>query len=256
MSYRRSPIRDPRTVARDIPGISDLLFPQLTPGLVAHLNKRARSCAGVEAVPYELVKASSLRRAMLFEVAFVRGQHILNGRAESDWDECLKIATIRQQRHFDASLPESLQEVDIAVADWVGHNMAKMLKEVLISGPGQELIHSPPIVGYMWIASSEGDFSLGKHLIEIKCTNNNFGSADFRQVLMYWLLSYAASIERDSNEWEKCILLNPRLNHMVEVSFDEIIELSAAGRSKVEIIEIFSFVVGEYGLKRLSDFDL
>ena len=73
---------------------------------------------------------------------------------------------------------------------------------------------------------------------------------------MYWLLSYAASIERDSIEWEKCILLNPRLNHMVEMSFNEIISLSEAGRSKVEIIEIFSFVVGEYGLKRLSDFDL
>ena len=256
MPYRRFPVTDPRTVARDIPGISDLIFPQLTPGLVSYFNKRARSCTGIEAVPYELVNASSLRRAMLFEVAFARGQQILNGQTEFDWDECLKVATIRQRRHYDALLPDSLGEVDMAVADWVGRNLAQMLDQVRFNYPSDELIHAPPLAGYQWISSSEGDFSLGTQLIEVKCTNRNFGSADLRQVLMYWLLSYASSIERDSNEWKKCTLMNPRLNHMVQISFDEIIDLSSAGRSKVEILEMFSFVVGEYGLKELSDFDL
>ena len=256
MPYRRFPVRDPRTVAREIPGISDLIFPQLTPGLVAQLNKRARSCAGVEAVPYEMVNASSLMHSMLFEVAVVRGQQILMGRTEVDWDDCLRIATNRQRRHFDAQLPDSLGEVDMAVADWVGRNLAQMLDQVLAVSPGCELVHSPRIVGYQWISSSEGDFALGEQLVEVKCTNKNFGSADFRQVLMYWLLSYAASIERGSKEWKKCILLNPRLNHMVEMPFDEAIGLSADGRSKVEILEMFAFVVGEYGLKALSDFDL
>lgn len=32
---------DPRTVARDIPGVFDEVFPQLTPGVVAYLNKSA-----------------------------------------------------------------------------------------------------------------------------------------------------------------------------------------------------------------------
>ena len=32
---------DPRTVARNIPGIFDEIFPQLTPGIVMHFNLQA-----------------------------------------------------------------------------------------------------------------------------------------------------------------------------------------------------------------------
>ncbi len=38
MRADRSPMRDPRTVARDIPGVLDVLFPRLTSGLVNSLN--------------------------------------------------------------------------------------------------------------------------------------------------------------------------------------------------------------------------
>lgn len=77
--------------------------------------------------------------------------------------------------------------------------------------------------------------------------------ADYRQILMYWLLSYASSIERDSSEWTSCILLNPRLNYMLDVSFDEIIKLVAGGRSKIQLLELFSSIVGDYGLRAAWD---
>ncbi len=256
MPYNRSPVADPRTVAREIPGICDSMFPQLTGGLVAQLNRRTHSCAGVEPIPYDMVSASSVKPSMLFELAVARGQQIVTGRAEADWGECLSIATDRQKRHFDAQIPRALGEVDMAVAEWVGGNLARMLDHLRVENPGGDLVHSPRIVGYQWISSSEGDFALGQRLVEVKCTSGNFGSADFRQVLMYWLLSYAGSVERDYREWEDCVLLNPRLNHMLEISFDEVIGLSGGGRSKVEILEMFAFVVGEYGLKAVSDFDL
>ena len=253
MQYRRYPMKDPRTIARDIPGISDVISPQLTSSMVAHINKRKKSCVAVDSIPLEIVNRSALNRAMLFEVAFARGQQVLDGRENADWDHCLTVATARQRRHFDANPPEYLSDVDKSIADWVGRNLAFMLYEIQTANRRAKLVHSPRIPGYQWIPSSEGDFSVGTTLIEVKCTSRSFGSADYRQVLMYWLLSYASSIEHESNEWTTCILLNPRLNNVVEFSFDEIIGFVAAGRSKIEVLELFSFVVGDYGLKVISD---
>ena len=232
MAYNRLPMRDPRTVARDIPGISDVIFPQLTPGMVAYFNKKIACSNEVEAIPIELVKASALSRAMLFETAYARGEQLLNGIINADWEDCLKIATQRQQYHYDATLPNALTDSDIVVAEWVGNNLAHMLNQICDDEPEQELKMSPEINGYQWIASGKGDFALGSKLIEVKCSNKNFGSADYRQVLMYWLLSYASVIERNSSEWKSCILLNPRRNHVVEISFNDIIKVAAAGRSK------------------------
>ena len=256
MRYNRSPMKDPRTVARDIPGISDVIFPQLTPGLVAYFNKMVVPCRGVEPIPFEMVESTAITRAMLFEIAVARGQQILDGIRKPDWDHCLRVATARQRRHFDAVAPEALTDSDIAAADWVGNNLVDMLEELRAQGPDERLTQSPPVPGYQWMSSGEGDFSIGTRLIEVKCTNKNFGSADYRQILMYWLLSYASSIEYDSDEWTSCVLLNPRFNHMLEISFADILALIAAGRSKVELLEEFACIVGDYNLKLISDFDL
>lgn len=249
-------MKDPRTVARDIPGIFDVIFPQLTAGVVVYFNKRAVSFKDIEAIPDELVKASTLNRAMIFEISFARGEQLLNGKKNANWDDCLKVATRRQRRHFDAKLPNALLDADMVVAEWVGKNLADMLAQIQASASAEKLISAPEISGYQWIASGEGDFSLGPKLIEVKCTKKNFGSADYRQVLMYWLLSYASAIEHDAPEWTSCILLNPRLNHVVEIPFNDIIGATAAGRSKVEILELFSSIVGDYALKALSEFKL
>ena len=43
---------------------------------------------------------------------------------------------------------------------------------------------------------------------------------------------------------------------MAELTFDGLIGLVAVGRSKVEVLEMFSFVVGEYGLKAIDNIEL
>lgn len=61
MALRRLPFRHPRTVARDIPGVLDLLFPRLSGGLVASFNRTAFTFRGITAVSDELVEQSGLK---------------------------------------------------------------------------------------------------------------------------------------------------------------------------------------------------
>lgn len=236
--------KDPRTVGRDIPGIFDALFPQLIPGIVAHYNRRSYPIPGNFALPDLLIRTSSLNRAMLFEVAFARAEQLIAG-SQSDWGACLQVATARQRRHFDANLPERLSSADVEVAEHVASNLWSSLQYLMAKYNDEVLISSPAILGFQWIASGTGDFSLGQRLIEIKCSNRHFSSADYRQVVMYWLLSYAAAIESKTEEWENLILLNPRMNYVLELSFEEVVTTIAAGRSKVELLELLGTMVGK-----------
>lgn len=252
MQFNRLPAKDPRTVARDIPGIFDAIFPQLIPGIVAHFNRKAISFADCEALPDELVKASDLNRAMLFEVAFARGEQLIAGIEKPEWDNCLKTAVERQRRHFDAKLPNALIETDKIVANWVAKNLVSMLNHIQTAAKDHLIVRSPKIPGYQWIASGRGDFSFGSKIIEVKCTSKHFSAADYRQIVMYWLLSYASSIESGIPEWTHGILINPRLNRVLEFSFNDIVTIIGAGRSKVELLELFSSMIGEYTLRLLA----
>ena len=244
--------KDPRTVARDIPGIFDLIFPQLTKGIVIHFNRMVTSYNNCKIVPNELLKLSNLNRAMLFEVAFARGEHIISGNQEADWDVCLNVALDRQRRYFDAKLPESLSPEDKIIAELVARNLVEMLNYIQKQEKYSQIVRSPKIPGYQWVASGCGDFSIGSKIIEVKCTNGNFSASDYRQIIMYWLLSYAASIENGTTEWTIGILINPRLNYIFEFPFDDIINLIGAGRSKIELLELFSSLVGEYSFRMLT----
>lgn len=239
-------------MARDIPGLFDALFPQLVPGVVAHFNRTAQSVDGCIPLPQELVTASSLQRAMLFEVAVAAGDQLVTHNVPIGWDSCLEIAVIRQRRHFDAKLPTSLSSADKAAALLVGTNLSKMLYSIRRTFGDVGLVHSPKIPGYRWISSGVGDYSLGTRLIEVKCTNKHFSSSDYRQVMMYWLLSYASAVENEMPEWSSGILLNPRLNLVVTLSFDEMISAISAGRSKVDLLELFSSMVGGHTFHMLA----
>jgi len=192
----------------------------------------------------------------IIEIAFARGEQILNGISKANWDDCLSVATGRQRHHFDAQLPDKLLPADTKASEWVASNLVAILHSFQTEAPNYKLIHSPEIAGYQWISSGHGDFSIGSTLIEVKCTGRNFRSADYRQVLMYWLLSYASAIEHDTNEWINITLVNPRRNCVVVLPFDEIIEITAAGKSKVEILELFSSMMGDLALKSLPEFRL
>ena len=254
MRFSRLPQKDPRTIARDIPGIFDVIFPQLAPGVVSYFNKLSTCSAEIEAVPDEVVEASKLNRAMLFELAFARAEAMIEGGGNADWNTCLKVAVERQQRYFDAELPVELTNEDAAAAEWVATNLVKMIAELRSMAPSSELIVAPEVPGFQWIAKGNGDFAIGSKLLEVKCSNSRFGAADYRQILMYWLLSFAASIENEAEEWKSFSLLNPRTNFSVDISFDELISITAAGRSKIEILELFATMIGDIAEKSLPEY--
>lgn len=245
MTTPRLPRSDPRTLARDIPGLFDSIFPHLVPGVVAYLNRQASVSADCRYVSREEVQASGLSRAMLFELAVALAEQLLSRGGPPEWESAVALAVARQRRHFDARPPESIDGIDKTVALQVAENLTAMLKNVESQGSPRELVFAPAIPGYQWISSSVGDFSVGRTLIEVKCTSRNFSSADYRQILIYWLLSYAGAVEHGTVEWSQVVLMNPRLCTSVTIAFDELVRMLAAGRSKVEILELFSVIVGE-----------
>lgn len=248
MRFHRLPVKDPRTVARDIPGICDLLFPQLLPSIITYLNRQAEDIPQCEQVSYSLINKTSTNAAMLFEVSYARAEQIIEGKADENWGLYLDIALKRQSKYFDAELPETLSEIDLKVARQTSQNLVTSLRKFELDA-GTSVKASPEIPGFQWISRGNGDFSIENILIEVKCTSKNFGSADYRQLLIYWLLSFAGSLEGKATEWETGILLNPRLNKYIEIDFNELISFSAAGRSKLEILELFESIVSDYSSK-------
>ncbi|WP_321947873.1 hypothetical protein [Paraburkholderia sp. J10-1] len=232
---------DPRSVAREIPGIFDEVFPQLTPGIVAHFNSSAERFAIQEVSP-ALLALSKLQRAMLFELGYSVGERITTG-TPIDWDECVDAALRRQQAFFDARLPGEIELCDKAVAAIVGANLAERLME-MSRERGLPLVLRPPIPGMEWIASGQGDFSVGHTLIEVKCTAKRFSASDYRQVAIYWLLSYAAAIEGRGNEWQDFVLLNPRSGVEVSMPYAAFLSAIGSGRAKVDILQLFQSLVG------------
>jgi hypothetical protein len=249
MSFKRFPIRDPRTVARDIPGILDSIFPQLNAGLVAHLNKQAVTFPRIGAISDVALEESKLRRPMLFELAVARTEQLLSGKSVANWEECLSVASSRQRRHFDAKIPGTLAPVDMSLAEAAALNLFEMLSQISRGDPEHELKISPEVPGYSWIASGNVDFSFGPLLIEVKHTATNYSAADFRQVLMYWLLSYASSIEKGGTEFSDCILLNPRRNSGLAFKFSLVVQLASSGLGKLEVLRLFDSILGDSALK-------
>lgn len=232
---------DPRTVARDIPGIFESIFPQLTPGVVAHLNRSAKATE-YEPVPLEMVQQSTMQQAMLFELGYAVAEELLRERV-IDWDACLQLAARRQKEHFDAKIPVEISKLEREIAMRVGGNLASMCKD-LAREREQKICLSPKIPGLQWIASGHGDFSAETTLIEVKCSRRNFIAADYRQLTIYWLLSFAASIETNCIEWNEGVLLNPRSATYVSLQFDELLHTTSAGRTKVEILQLFNSLIG------------
>lgn len=232
---------DPRTVARDIPGVFDEIFPQLTPGIVAHFNSCAETFP-IEALPPALLSQSTLQRAMLFELGYTVGERLLVG-AKIDWAECFEATLKRQRVYFDAVLPEKLDAGDQVLAEIIGRNLSTGL-----AGMGRQrglpIVLRPNIPGLEWISSGFGDFSLERTLIEVKCTAKRFSSSDYRQVAIYWLLSFAAAVEGRGEEWQDFVLLNPRSGDKVSMHFDAFLAVISSGRTKIDILQLFQSLVG------------
>jgi len=219
------------------------LLPELTPGVVASINRTAKQPSACAAIPEDTIEASRLNRAMLFEIAVAIGEQLLLG-ATVDWLRAVAVASARQRRHFDARVPDEIADEDKVVAMLVGNNLVRMLETAAAEANAGQIISAPFIPGLRWISSTTGDFAVGNDLIEVKCANRHFSSADYRQLVMYWILSYASSIEGKGEEWVSGILINPRLCIMLRLRFDDLLNLIASGTSKVELLEGFYALVG------------
>lgn len=184
MALRRLPFRDPRTVARDIPGVLDILFPRLSGGLVAALNRDSFYYTGLAPVPDELVEQSQLQKATLFELVVARAELILSDKTNPEWVECIAIALERQSRHYDARKPDRIEEGDQQIAEIAARNLVEMLRRASV-GKRFQIERCPVIPGMGWISSGNGDFAIGPVLVEVKHTDRNFVAGDFWQVLIY-----------------------------------------------------------------------
>jgi len=234
---------DPRTIGRDIISVFEAVFPLLVPGLVMHLNKSySYEVSGCDSLPDETLNKSSLHRAMLFEIAIAIAEDLIFEK-EVVWDICFERACLRQQSYYDAQIPTGLQSGDREAALHVARNLERMLMSISLDH--DNLLIDPRIPGYRWISNGVGDFATESSIIEVKCRGRRFSTADYRQVIMYWLLSYIESLEKDRSCWDKGILINPRLNLVVEFEFSELIPVISSGRSLIEVVELFSAVVDE-----------
>lgn len=233
---------DPRTVAREIPGVLDEVFPQLTPGVVARFNNTASTVA-VTPLADNLLRQSKVQRAILFELGCVLGERFLKGASVVDWLGCIDETAQRQRKYFDVELPINLTLEDQVLAETVGRNLAGALGGIAAIEE-EPVVIGPRIPGLEWIASGQGDFSVGRTLIEVKCTSKRFSSADYRQVAIYWLLSFAAAVEGRGAEWTELMLLNPRSGEKVCLKVDSLLAVISGGRTKVDILQLFQALVG------------
>ena len=245
MVAKRFPPRDPRTVAREIPGVLDILFPRLTGGLVASLNRATFSCSGVDPIDENLIEKSRLNKALLFEISVVFVEIRCSERRDSDWSECLTIAAKRQSQHYDAVIPDTLESHDIEIISRAADNLQRMIAVLQENKPSSALEIRPVVPGLGWIASGTGDFSIGETLIEVKNADRNFVAGDIRQTFMYWILKYALSLKSDSEAWKDCILINPRRNIYLNFDFDTLSRAASANLGRVELYELLRHLLGQ-----------
>lgn len=239
---------DPRTIARNVSGIFDATFPQLAPAIVAHFNRSySRQVSGVDPVAADALDESCLQRAMLFELAIAVAERMLVAPGTIDWEQCLHKAGARQRRYFDADVPASLEASDMAVAGRVAQNLIAGLDE--ISGKDRQPVASAPqIPGFRWIGSGTGDFATDRTIIEVKCSSKPFSTADYRQLVIYWLLKQIHAVENGLSYWEVGVLINPRTGRLVEIPFMDLIDLIAPSHSAGSIVDAFRSIISETSL--------
>ncbi|MGV1760804.1 hypothetical protein ACQZ6F_29525 [Rhizobium sp. A22-96] len=131
------------------------------------------------------------------------------------------------------------------IADHAAQNLVTMLNSVQAQRPSARMEHAPLIPGLGWVASGNGDFALGSMLIEVKHTERNFGASELRQVLMYWLLKYARSLENGSDIWSEILLINPRRNAALLINCEYLLRSASARSNWVELVELLRSAVGQ-----------
>lgn len=236
--FNRLPTKDPRTIARDIPIIFNILFPRLTSGVVTQYNQLPESLSSISSLNSEMTKSSYRSAAFIYEMGYAKANQIISGEPEN-WQVCHQKAYEKQSRFYDFNSPHHPTEEDKKIIEKLARNLVQILIS-LKQTPNENIILNPEIAGFSWIANSRGDYAISSSLIEAKCSKSDFSMADFRQVLIYWLLSYLDSLKsQNNNEWENLILVNPRLNKILKINVETILPVISDDKSKPEIVHKF-----------------
>ena len=172
---------------------------------------------------------------MLFELGIACTESEL-AKGSLQWEDAKASALIRQRKYFDAEIPGEIAQQDRLIAEKIAQNLTSTLSEVAY---GKKVEIGPKIPALIWVSPGRGDFAFDRTLIEAKCAHKNFSMADYRQALLYWLLSYGAAIEGRDEEWSDCILLNPRSSICVRFAYDALLHIVAAGQTKLEVLQVF-----------------
>ena len=234
---------DARTLARDVPGLFEIVFPGLTPGLVAHYNS-TRYFIGNDPINDEEVRRADINAALLFEIACVRTDRSLLDIEFENPEACLEEAWHRQSKFYDARHVSSIGNHEWNLASRVSDSLLSFLRQQ--SRQSESKISSAPLIhGYQWIGNSRGDYSIGNRIIEVKCSAGNFSGADYRQVLIYWMLSLISEIEGQGTAWKEASLINPRRCVAVDLDLENFLVVAGRGASKVEMVQRFASVIGE-----------
>jgi hypothetical protein len=93
--------------------------------------------------------------------------------------------------------------------------------------------------------AAESVDATARSTVEVKCSSKRISTADCRQIAIHWLLKYVESLQYERESWKNGLLINPRLNLLVEFSFQDLIELIALEKSYSSIIDTFCSVFSE-----------
>ena len=102
-----------------------------------------------------------------------------------------------------------------------------------------------PIPGCGFVDAAEADVLAGKVLYELKAVQRGFRGVDFRQVIVYAALNYAAR----RHEISDIGLLNPRLGVFYRLGIDSFAQL-AAGMSGSELLGDILSAMSQAGTSR------
>lgn len=233
--------RDPRNLAREVPGILGLIFPRLNNIIVKNLNKKTIKINNLECLE-SLTKISDMSHAMLFEISMCYAVDILDSGNNANFNKSVERAISKQRKYYDAQIPNNITDNDIKIIKLSASNLLKMIKYIKKENENCDLKSNPIIPGFGWINNAKGDFYNENILVEVKHTNSNFRAKDYRQVLMYYLLKYSNAIKKNENIWKECILINPRKNLYLSINFSELIYL-LSGSDELEAYNLFRVII-------------
>lgn len=149
----KNTLHDPRTVARNVPGLCEIVFPQLTTGVVVHLNQ-SRTLLSTLPLSQVLIESSTLQNAMLFELGIACAESVL-ATGSLKWEDAKASALSRQRRYFDAEIPAEIAQPDRLISERIAQNLISTLSEV---AGGKKVEIGQKIPGLGWI--SPGDVIL------------------------------------------------------------------------------------------------